>query len=93
LNQGARPVAASAPSRPTLAIIAAVARNRVIGKDNALPWRLPEDLRRFRALTTGHPIIMGRRTHQSLGRPPPERRNIVISRNPDFTADPSHAVG
>lgn len=72
--------------RPRLSIIAAVARNRVIGKDNALPWRLPEDLRRFRALTIGHPIVMGRKTHESLGRALPQRRNIVISRKHDFSA-------
>lgn len=74
------------PRQPSISVIAAVARNRVIGKDNALPWRLPPDLRRFRALTTGHPIIMGRKTHDSLGRALPQRRNVVISRNPDFAA-------
>lgn len=72
--------------RPRVAIIAAVARNGVIGRDNAMPWHLTDDLKRFRALTTGHPIIMGRRTHESLGRPLPERRNIVISRDPAFVA-------
>lgn len=60
-------------------IIAAVARNGVIGKGGALPWHLPEDLRHFKALTLGHPIIMGRRTWASLGRPLPGRRNIVVS--------------
>jgi dihydrofolate reductase len=53
----------------------------VIGRDNALPWRLPGDLKRFRALTTGHAVIMGRRTYESLGRPLPGRTNIVLSRN------------
>lgn len=85
-NIRAAPAAPVSPQRPRLSIIAALARNRVIGKDNALPWRLPEDLRRFRALTTGHPIVMGRKTHESLARPLPQRRNIVISRNRDFTA-------
>lgn len=71
---------------PRLTLIAAVARNGVIGNDNALPWRLPEDLKRFKELTLGHPIIMGRKTWASLGRPLPGRRNIVISRDPDFKA-------
>ncbi len=71
---------------PRLTLIAAVARNGVIGNDNALPWRLPEDLKHFKELTLGHPIIMGRKTWASLGRPLPGRRNIVISRDPDFKA-------
>ncbi len=61
-------------------------RNRVIGRDNALPWRLPEDLRYFRRVTTGHPVIMGRRNHESIGRPLPQRLNIVLSRDPGFRA-------
>ena len=64
-----------------LSIVAAVARNRVIGNDNRLPWRLPADLRRFRALTWGKPVVMGRLTHESIGRPLPGRRNIVITRH------------
>jgi dihydrofolate reductase len=66
--------------RVPLALIAAVARNGVIGRDGALPWRLPEDLRHFRALTTGHTLIMGRRTWQSLPRALPDRQNIVVTR-------------
>jgi len=70
---------------PSLAAIAAVARNGVIGADGDLPWRLREDLRRFRRLTTGHDLIMGRRTWDSIGRPLPERRSWVLSRsNPDL---------
>ena len=69
-----------------ISIIAALARNRVIGRANGLPWRLPADLRQFRALTLGKPVIMGRRTFESLGRPLPERENIVITRNPDYAA-------
>jgi len=69
-----------------LALIAAVARNGVIGADNRLPWRLPEDLRRFRALTLGHSIIMGRRTWQSLPGALPELQNIVVSRQSGFAA-------
>ena len=67
---------------PALAVIAAVARNGVIGAGGALPWRISEDLRRFRALTTGHSIIMGRRTWTSLGRALPQRQNIVVTRDP-----------
>jgi len=74
-------------TRPEITIIAAVARNGVIGRDNGLPWRLKADLQRFRALTMGHPLLMGRKTWESLGRPLPGRRNIVISRNPNFQAD------
>jgi dihydrofolate reductase len=70
-----------------VALIAAVAENGVIGRDGGLPWRLPADLRRFKALTLGKPVIMGRRTWQSIGRPLPGRRNIVVSRDPDFTAE------
>lgn len=72
---------------PALAIIAAVARNGVIGVDGGLPWRLPADLKRFRALTEGHAVIMGRRTWQSLGRPLPKRQNLVVSRRGAFVAD------
>lgn len=60
--------------------VVAMAANRVIGRDGALPWRLPEDMKFFRTLTTGHPIVMGRKTWESLGRPLPNRRNIVLSR-------------
>ena len=70
-----------------LALIAAVARNGVIGAGNALPWRLPEDLKRFRALTTGHAVIMGRKTWDSLARPLPGRQNIVVTRTPNWRAD------
>jgi dihydrofolate reductase len=66
-------------ARPRIALIWAMARNRVIGRHNALPWRLPVDMQHFRALTTGHPVLMGRRTFESLGRPLPNRTNIVIS--------------
>jgi dihydrofolate reductase len=66
-----------------VSLVAAVAENGVIGRDGALPWRLPADLRFFKRLTTGHTIIMGRRTWDEIQRPLPDRRNIVISRNPD----------
>ncbi len=80
------------PSLPCLTLIAAVARNDVIGLDNTLPWRLPEDLKRFKALTLGHPIIMGRKTWASLGRPLPGRTNIVVSRDPDYATEGATTV-
>jgi dihydrofolate reductase len=64
-----------------LALIVAVARNGVIGREGALPWHLPEDLKHFKRTTSGHAIIMGRRTHESIGRPLPKRRNIVVTRS------------
>lgn len=69
------------------ALIAAVARNGTIGRDNALPWRLPEDLRRFKSLTMGHAMIMGRRTWESLGRPLPGRRHVVVTRDRGYRAE------
>ena len=69
-----------------LSVIVAVADNGVIGRDNALPWHLPEDLRYFKRVTLGKPIVMGRRTFESIGRPLPGRTNIVISRDPGFAA-------
>src|SRR5690242_17907171 len=69
-----------------LSLIAAMSSNRVIGRENRLPWRLPEDLKRFRQLTSGCPVIMGRKTFESIGKPLPDRLNIVISRNPEFRA-------
>ena len=72
--------------RPRVALIAAVAANRTIGLDNRLPWRLPEDLRRFKALTLGHPVVMGRRTWDAIGRPLPGRTNIVVTRSRRFAA-------
>ncbi len=79
-------------SVPELVLIAAVARNGAIGKDNALPWRLKADLAHFKAATLGHPIVMGRKTWDSLGRPLPGRTNIVISRDPDYTAPGAQVV-
>ena len=75
-----------AKQRHCVALIAAVARNGVIGVDNRLPWRLVDDLRRFRALTSGHSIIMGRKTWESLGKPLPDRQNIVVTRQREFRA-------
>jgi len=73
-------------------IIAAVASNGVIGHRNRMPWRLPEDLRRFRQLTLGHAVIMGRRTFESIGKPLAGRNNIVVTRSPDWTRAGSHAA-
>jgi len=74
----------STVNKPRVSVIAALARNRVIGIENGLPWRLPEDLAHFKALTLNHPILMGRKTFESLGRPLPGRTNIVITRNADY---------
>lgn len=63
-----------------VSLVVAVAENGVIGKDGQLPWRLPDDLKRFKAITEGHAVLMGRITHESIGRPLPGRQNIVISR-------------
>ncbi|MEX2579080.1 MAG: dihydrofolate reductase [Verrucomicrobiales bacterium] len=68
-------------SRPVLKGIAAMASNRVIGKDGGLPWHLPEDLKWFKKLTIDHPIVMGRKTMESLGRALPRRRSVVVSRS------------
>ena len=70
-----------------LSLIVAVAKNRVIGNNNEIPWHLPADFTYFKKITTGHPVIMGRKTFESIGRPLPGRRNIVVSRNPVFRAD------
>lgn len=70
----------------TLSIIVATSENNVIGNNNSLIWHLSADLKRFKKLTTGHTIIMGRKTFESIGRALPNRRNVVISRNPDFQA-------
>jgi dihydrofolate reductase len=67
-----------------ITLIAAMAENRVIGRDNALPWHLPADLARFKQRTEGHVVIMGRRTFESVGRPLPNRRSIVITRKRNF---------
>jgi len=70
----------------SVSIIAAVGRKREIGINGSLPWHLPEDLKRFRGLTTGHTVIMGRKTYESIGGPLPDRINIVITRNQNYEA-------
>ncbi len=72
---------------PRLCLIVAMARNRVIGRGGEMPWHLPADLRHFKAVTMGKPLIMGRKTFQSIGRPLPGRTNIVVTRRPDFTIE------
>jgi dihydrofolate reductase len=79
-------VRASAAAHPPLLLIAAVARNGVIGAENRLLWRLSSDLKRFKALTMGKPLVMGRKTFASVGRPLPGRETIVVTRDKDFTA-------
>lgn len=74
-------------------LVVAMARNRVIGRDNQLPWRLPADLAYFKQVTMGHPIIMGRRTWESIGRPLPGRQNIVVTRQRDYQAAGCTVVG
>lgn len=77
----------------SLTIIVAMDAQRGIGINNTLPWKLPEDLAHFKRLTTGHPIVMGRKTFDSIGRPLPNRRNIVITRNADWRHEGVEAVG
>jgi dihydrofolate reductase len=82
---------------PLVALVAAAAANGVIGRDNAMPWHLPEDLAHFKRLTLGHPVVMGRKTYESilaaLGRPLPGRTNIVVTRQPGFAAPGGTVVG
>ncbi|MEZ5515181.1 MAG: dihydrofolate reductase [Steroidobacteraceae bacterium] len=78
------PSHSSGSALPRIAVIVAAAENDVIGRDNALPWHLPDDLRHFKSLTLGKPVVMGRRTYQSIGRALPGRLNIVVSRSPEF---------
>jgi dihydrofolate reductase len=75
-----------------IALIVAVSQNHVIGRDNQLPWHLPEDLKYFKSVTMGKPILMGRKTFDSIGRPLPGRTNIVITRDSEWTAQGVEAV-
>lgn len=69
-----------------ISIIAAIGKNRELGKDNKLLWHIPEDMKRFKKVTANHPVIMGRKTYESIGRALPERRNIIVTRDRNFTA-------
>lgn len=73
-------------------IIVAMSKNRVIGDSNTLIWHLPEDLKRFKQLTTGNTIVMGRKTYESIGKPLPNRRSIIITRDPDYSAEGCEVV-
>lgn len=75
------------PSAAPIVIVAAVARNNVIGNAGDLPWRLPADLKRFKAITLGRPMVMGRKTYESIGRPLPGRRIIVVTRDAAWSAE------
>jgi dihydrofolate reductase len=77
----------------TVSLIVAVARNGVIGRDGDLPWRLPDDQKRFRELTTGHHVIMGRKTWESIGKPLPRRTSVVLSRTAGFAPAGCVVVG
>lgn len=79
-------------SRPKIVLVVAAAEGGVIGLNGALPWHIPEDLKHFRQLTTGKPILMGRKTYDSLGKPLPNRRNIVLTRNSDWNSPGVEAV-
>lgn len=84
------------PGNQRIALVAAVARGGVIGRDGGLPWHLPEDMRHFRATTMGHPVVMGRRTWESLPaayRPLPGRRNVVLTRDPSWYAKGAETAG
>lgn len=82
-----------AMEKPTLSLIAAMAENRVIGRDNRLPWHLPADLAHFKKVTMGKPMIMGRKTWESLPGLLPGREHIVVSRNPDYHAEGARVAG
>ena len=84
---------ATALPLPRVNLIAALGRNRAIGRDNALLWKLPADLAHFKKVTLGHPIVMGRKTWESLGRALPGRRNIVVSRDQDYVASGAEVCG
>jgi dihydrofolate reductase len=79
-------VSAAPPHPVSIVLVAAVADNGVIGRGNAMPWRLSSDLKRFKALTMGKPVVMGRKTYLSIGKPLPGRTNIVVSRDASFAA-------
>jgi dihydrofolate reductase len=79
-------------NEPSVIFVVAMAENRVIGKDNAMPWHVRSDLKRFKALTWGKPMIMGRKTYLSIGKPLPGRESIVVTTDPDFHAEGTHVV-
>jgi dihydrofolate reductase len=80
-------------TQPAISMIVARSRNHVIGRDNQMPWKISADLQFFKRVTMGHPVIMGRKTWESIGRPLPGRRNIVVSRNPDLQLNGAEVAG
>jgi len=74
-------------TRPIISLVCAMANNRVIGRDNKMPWHLPADLQHFKSVTMSKPIVMGRKTFESIGRPLPGRQNVIISRNGNYKVD------
>ncbi|HQT19671.1 MAG: diacylglycerol kinase [Polynucleobacter sp. 24-46-87] len=82
----------TATSKPAISMIVARSRNHVIGRDNQMPWKISADLQFFKKVTMGHPVIMGRKTWESIGRPLPGRLNIVVSRNTDLTLTGAEVV-
>ena len=80
-------------TQPAISMIVARSRNHVIGRDNQMPWKISADLQFFKRVTMGHPVIMGRKTWESIGRPLPGRRNIVVSRNQAYEASGGELVG
>ncbi|WP_031554605.1 dihydrofolate reductase [Parvularcula oceani] len=80
-------------SEPRIALVVAMAENRVIGRDGGLPWRMADDLRWFKRVTLGKPVIMGRTTFASIGKPLPGRTNIVLSRRAEFAPDGAQVAG
>ncbi|MFV8818663.1 dihydrofolate reductase [Haliea sp. E17] len=79
-------------SEPVIALIVAATDNGVIGRDGGMPWHLPADLRHFRRITMGKPVLMGRKTFESIGRPLPGRANVVVTRNPGWGAEGVHVA-
>ena len=77
---------------PRINLIAAMAKNRTIGMNNQMPWHLPADLKHFKATTLKHPVIMGRKTYQSIGKALPGRRNIVVTRDPEFILEDAEVI-
>jgi dihydrofolate reductase len=80
-------------TQPAISMIVARSRNHVIGRDNQMPWKISADLQFFKRVTMGHPVIMGRKTWESIGRPLPGRRNIVVSRNANYSINGGELVG
>ena len=80
-------------TQPAISMIVARSRNHVIGRDNQMPWKISADLQFFKRVTMGHPVIMGRKTWESIGRPLPGRRNIVVSRNAQFQLEGAELAG